>query len=69
MQHAEQIAVAKRLLEFIETTSTATSPTSYQQPITEYVAPTTAALEQQRLFRERPLCVGLSRDQIGRAHV
>ena len=62
MQHAEQIAVAKRLLEFIETTSTATSPTSYQQPITEYIAPTTAALEQQRLFRDRPLCVGLSRD-------
>jgi phenylpropionate dioxygenase-like ring-hydroxylating dioxygenase large terminal subunit len=62
VQHAEQIAVAKRLFHFIETTTTELSEASYQQPVAEYVSPEFAALEQQRLFRERPLCVGLSRD-------
>jgi phenylpropionate dioxygenase-like ring-hydroxylating dioxygenase large terminal subunit len=62
MHHAEQIAVAKRLLNFIGTATTELSEHSYHQPITEYTSVETAAREQRVLFRERPLCLGLSND-------
>jgi phenylpropionate dioxygenase-like ring-hydroxylating dioxygenase large terminal subunit len=65
MNHAEQVAVAKRLLKFIRTSGTELGPELYRQPVSEYTDPTVAAREQQRLFRERPLCVGLSADLPG----
>ncbi|MGH8597092.1 MAG: aromatic ring-hydroxylating oxygenase subunit alpha, partial [Gammaproteobacteria bacterium] len=62
MNHAEQIAVAKRLLNFISSESTERDPAIYDQPIIEYTSGEIADREQQTLFRERPLCVGLSHD-------
>lgn len=62
MHHAEQVTVAKRLLKFIGTDTTELSPSAYHQPIHEYTSADIAAREQQLLFRERPLCVGLSHD-------
>lgn len=62
MHHAEQIAVAKRLLEFIGTETTQLCETPYCQSVTEYTSPEIAQREQQLFFREQPLCVGLSDD-------
>ncbi len=62
MQHAEQINVAKRLLQLVETTSTELADAAYSQSVDEYTSSEVAAREQQVFFREQPLCVGLSHD-------
>lgn len=60
MLHAEQVTLAERLFAYIDSGDTATMASIYRQPIDEYVSPAFAAREQERLFRARPLCVGLS---------
>ncbi|MEX2481007.1 MAG: SRPBCC family protein [Gammaproteobacteria bacterium] len=60
MQHAEQIALAERLFDYIEHGRTACAETIYQQAVVEYTSAAVAGREQQALFRRRPLCVGLS---------
>ena len=60
MLHAEQVTLAERLFTYIDTGDTATMGAIYRQPVDEYVSPAFAAREQERLFRARPLCVGLS---------
>lgn len=60
MLQAEQISVGKQLLEYIDTKTTALSPSIYLQPVDEYLSKTQAKLEVERLFRNGPLCVGLS---------
>ncbi|MCB1746509.1 MAG: Rieske 2Fe-2S domain-containing protein [Gammaproteobacteria bacterium] len=60
MLHSEQVALAERLFEYIAEQRTATSDEIYLQPVDEYVSADVAAREQRHLFRERPLCVGLS---------
>lgn len=60
MQQAEQIALGQRLLEYIDSGSTATSDEVYAQPIAEYTSTDIAACEHERLFSCKPLCVGLS---------
>lgn len=62
MQHAEQIAVARRLLRFISTSTTDLCAEPYVQAIDEYTNPAIAARETRQFFREQPLCVGLSDD-------
>ena len=62
MQAAEQLNVARRLLNLIDTQSTDQCPEPYLQPVREYIDPEVAALEQERFFRGQPLCVGLSHD-------
>lgn len=60
MQHAEQIAQAKRLLHYFDTRTTAVVDAPYRQPVSEYTCPEHAAKEQKLLFREGPLCIGAS---------
>ena len=60
MQHAEQVTVAERLLDYIDTRATATASDIYLQPTAEYIDPAFADAEHQYLFRAMPLCVGLS---------
>lgn len=60
MQHREQVALAKRLLDFIDTKSTQLMDEVYRQPVREYTCPEQAAREYARFFRAGPLCVGLS---------
>lgn len=60
MQHAEQIAQAKRLLHYLETRTTAVVDAPYRQPVSEYTCPEQAAKEQKHLFRQGPLCIGAS---------
>lgn len=60
MQHTEQVAIAERLFDYIESGRTATADAVYLQPVAEYTCTAAAAREHQHLFRDRPLCVGLS---------
>ena len=62
MQHAEQTAIAARLLRYIDEGSLQLGDDVYHQPVSEYTSPAHAALEQAHLFRGQPLCVGLSGD-------
>lgn len=62
MEHAEQVALAARLLDYIDRGTLQLGDDVYRQPVDEYRSRTQAACERSRLFRERPLCVGLARD-------
>ena len=60
MLQSEQISVGNQLLQYIDTKSTALSPEIYLQPVREYICAEQQQREIQRLFRDGPLCVGLS---------
>jgi phenylpropionate dioxygenase-like ring-hydroxylating dioxygenase large terminal subunit len=60
MLQAEQQRVGRELLDFIDQRTTAQAAELYRQPVAEYTCPDIAAREARVLFRERPLCVGLS---------
>lgn len=60
MLQAEQLRVGRELLDFIDQRTTAQAAELYRQPVAEYTCPDIAAREARVLFRERPLCVGLS---------
>ncbi|MEM7543552.1 MAG: SRPBCC family protein [Pseudomonadota bacterium] len=62
MQHAEQINLGGRLLDYIDQQYTAEQDGLYHQPIEEYTSAERAQIEQQLFFRETPLCLGLSCD-------
>ena len=62
MQKAEQLALADRLLDYIDRQTLQLGETVYRQPVNEYTDPAQAAREQRSLFRQRPLCVGMSGD-------
>ncbi|MBM4227445.1 MAG: Rieske 2Fe-2S domain-containing protein [Gammaproteobacteria bacterium] len=62
MQHAEQLNVARRLLNLIDTQGTDRSEAPYLQPVSEYIDLGVAAREQEVFFRRQPLCLGLSND-------
>lgn len=60
MLQAEQIALGRTLLDYIDTRSTAMAADLYRQPVHEYFSDAVAKLERDRLFRALPMCVGLS---------
>lgn len=60
MLPSERPALARRLLEYIDTQSTAMAADLYHQPVSEYMSPAIAAREREVLFRSLPLCIGLS---------
>ena len=62
MEHAEQTALAARLLQYIDEGTLQLGDDVYHQPVDEYTSPAQAAREHTRLFRELPLCVGFSGD-------
>ena len=62
MERAEQLAVADRLLDYIDRQTLQLGDDVYRQPVAEYTCPDQARREHAQLFRARPLCVGLSGD-------
>ena len=60
MQRAEQIAIGHQLFDYIDNRTTAMADEVYRQPVREYTCPDIAAEEERVLFRQRPLCVGMS---------
>lgn len=65
MEHTEQLALAARLLDYIDRGTLQLGDEVYRQPVDEYVCRAHAARERDRLFRGLPLCVGLGRDLPG----
>ena len=59
MRHAEQIALLKRLLHFVDTRTTHMAEAPYRNPAAIYCDPTRLQREQQELFRREPLLFGL----------
>ena len=62
MERAEQLSVADRLLDYIDRQTLQLGEDVYRQPVAEYTCQRHAERERDRLFRARPLCVGLSGD-------
>ncbi len=60
MLQAEQIAVTKRLFEYIDDDETAMTDSVYRQPVNEYIDKDVAEKEKDLFFRKTPICVGLS---------
>ncbi len=60
MLQAQQIQIGQQLFDYIDHRRTATAPAVYHQSVTEYTSAAIAAKEAQVLFREQPLCLGLS---------
>jgi phenylpropionate dioxygenase-like ring-hydroxylating dioxygenase large terminal subunit len=58
MQKAEQIALLKRLLHFVDTKTTATADAPYRNPVSTYLSAEQLAREQTVFFRQRPLMMG-----------
>ncbi len=65
MQAQEQLAVAQRLLNLIDTDSNERVDDIFLQPVTDYTSADIAARERAELFASTPLCVGLSDDLSG----
>jgi phenylpropionate dioxygenase-like ring-hydroxylating dioxygenase large terminal subunit len=60
MEHVTQVALVRRIFEYLDRHATTMADAVHLEPVTAYADPGQAALEQQRLFREHPLVLGLS---------
>jgi phenylpropionate dioxygenase-like ring-hydroxylating dioxygenase large terminal subunit len=60
MQHATQVALTKRVLDFVDRDSTELAEAVYLNPVTSYTSPVQARRERELLFRGLPLFFGLS---------
>jgi phenylpropionate dioxygenase-like ring-hydroxylating dioxygenase large terminal subunit len=62
MQHAQQVAILKRLLAHVEAGTTQEAEAPWRNHVGVYTSPERLARETDRLFRRRPLLVGMSAD-------
>ena len=62
MDRATEIGLLKRLLNYLETKTTAMSDAPWYNEVSAYVCPERHRREEEILFRKRPLVVGLSCD-------
>lgn len=60
MRHQTQLALARRIMDYLETRSTSMAERVYRNPVSDYTCPEQFAAERQRFFRSAPLLVGLS---------
>ena len=60
MMAIDHITLGRRLLEYIDSSTTAMAAELYRQPVHEYTSDNIATQEQLQLFRALPMCVGLS---------
>jgi phenylpropionate dioxygenase-like ring-hydroxylating dioxygenase large terminal subunit len=60
MLHREQVRQARKLLDYLDTGTTAMAEGIYANPVTDYICAEQAAAERDRLFRRWPLNLGLS---------
>jgi phenylpropionate dioxygenase-like ring-hydroxylating dioxygenase large terminal subunit len=62
MDHATQVALARRLFGFLDERTTELAEAPVQNPVSAYTSEERLARERERLFRAEPLFVGFSRD-------
>jgi phenylpropionate dioxygenase-like ring-hydroxylating dioxygenase large terminal subunit len=60
MEHATQVALARRVLDFVSRNTTELADTVYLNPISTYTCPHQAEREREILFKRHPLFFGLS---------
>ena len=60
MHANDQMTLGRRLLDYIDTRTTAMADDVYRQAVHEYVSHDFATQERSQLFRALPMCVGLS---------
>ena len=60
MDQTTQIALIRRIFDYLDRRATAMAERVHLEPVIGYAGPEQASLEQRRLFRERPLVLGLS---------
>jgi len=60
MHHATQVALTRRVIDFVERGTTELADAPFLNPVSTYTCPKQAAREQQMFFREQPLFFGLS---------
>ena len=59
MQHATQVALTRRVIDFVERGTTELAESVYLNPVSTYACPRQAEREQHVLFRGHPLFFGL----------
>jgi phenylpropionate dioxygenase-like ring-hydroxylating dioxygenase large terminal subunit len=60
MHHSTQVALTRRVVDFVERGTTELGAEVFLNPVSTYTCPEQAAREQQRFFRDQPLFFGLS---------
>ena len=60
MQHATQVALTRRVIDFVDHSTTELAPALFLNPVATYTCPQQAAREAERFFRNAPLFFGLS---------
>src|SRR5215468_4067471 len=60
MERQEELAVGRRLLKHIEDSTTDLAADLFRNRVVAYACPERARLERDRLFRERPVFMGLA---------
>ena len=60
MEHATQVALTKRVIDFVDHNTTELADAVYRNPVATYTCPRHAERESERLFRGHPLFFGLS---------
>jgi phenylpropionate dioxygenase-like ring-hydroxylating dioxygenase large terminal subunit len=60
MHHTTQVALTRRVIDFVERGTTELADTIFLNPVSTYACPHQAAREQERFFRRQPLFFGLS---------
>src|SRR6185503_3626567 len=60
MQHATQVALTRRVLDFVDRNTTELAEAVYLNPTATYTCPEQAERERELLFRGHPLFFGLS---------
>src|SRR5262249_32860744 len=62
MDHATQVALARRILHFIDHDTTELAAAAYVNRVSTYTSPAQLERERALLFRDEPLFVGLRSD-------
>jgi phenylpropionate dioxygenase-like ring-hydroxylating dioxygenase large terminal subunit len=60
MQHATQVALTRRVIDFVDRGTTELAPALFLNPVSTYTCPRQAAREKELFFRGGPLFFGLS---------
>jgi len=60
MQHATQVALTRRVIDFVERGTTELADSPFLNPVSTYTCPKQAVREQELFFRGQPLFFGLS---------
>ena len=60
MQHATQVTLTRRVIDFVERDTTELAQSVFLNPVSTYTCPEQAQREQHMLFRGHPLFFGLS---------